>query len=42
MDTKDITSIHVGNTEIQKIMCGGGIVWQGLTVPGPTTLRGGN
>ena len=27
MDTKNITSIHVGNTEIQKIICGGGIVW---------------
>ena len=24
MDTKDITSIHVGNTEIQKIVVGGG------------------
>lgn len=42
MDTKDISAIHVANTEIQKIMVGGGIVWQGLTAPGPTTLRGGN
>lgn len=42
MDTKDITSIHVGNTEIQKIVVGGGIVWQGITAPGPTTLIGGN
>ena len=24
MDIKDITSIHVGNTEIQKIVVGGG------------------
>ena len=42
MDTKDVTSIHVGNADIQKIVVGGGIVWQGNTVPGPTTLRGGN
>lgn len=42
MDTKDKTSILVANTDIQYVMNGGGIVWQGLTAPGPTTLRGGN
>lgn len=42
MNTKDKTSILVANTDIQHVMNGGGIVWQGNTVPGPTTLRGGN
>lgn len=28
MDTKGITSIHVGNTDIQRVMNGGGIVWE--------------
>lgn len=30
MNLKDITSIHVANTEIQRVMNGGGIVWERL------------
>lgn len=42
MDTKGIKSISIANADIQKIVVGGGIVWQGNTIPGPTTLKGGN
>lgn len=39
---KSIKRVTIGNTEIQKIMSGGGILWQKNTVPGPTKLIGGN
>lgn len=39
---KSIKRITVGNTDIQRIMHGGGILWQKSIVPGPTKLIGGN
>ncbi|WP_311564288.1 hypothetical protein [Peptoniphilus duerdenii] len=39
---KSIKRVTVGNTDIQRIMHGGGILWQKNTVPGPTKLIGGN
>lgn len=47
MDTKDKTSILVANTDIQHVMNGGGIVWQGKKLIKPAfsfTLKsiGGN
>lgn len=39
---KSIKRITVGNTDIQRIMHGGGILWQKSVVPGPTKLVGGN
>ena len=43
---KSIKCITVGNTDIQRIMHGGGILWQKIDdltrSPGPKVLRGGN
>lgn len=39
---KSIKRVTVGNTDIQRIMHGGGILWQKSVVPGPTKLIGGN
>ena len=42
MDTTTIGKIVTANTEMTKVMNGNAVVWQGNTVPGPPTLRGGN
>lgn len=39
---KSIKRITIGNTDIQRIMHGGGILWQKSVVPGPIKLIGGN
>lgn len=39
---KSIKHVTIGNSEIQRIMHGGGILWQKAMVPGPTKLIGGN
>lgn len=39
---KSIKCVTVANTDIQRIMHGGGILWQKSIVPGPTKLIGGN
>lgn len=42
MDITTIGKIVTANAETVKVMNANSVVWQGSTIPGPTTLRGGN